>query len=155
MTDVESRTPIGADSPGCERTYAELRVYPEALSPADVTVMLGIEPTSTQVAGEVRTNSLGRSRAVPRNGWFLSSEDQVRPGDLRCHLDWLLGRLWPVKENLAGMRRAHEMTIAVACVWWASGEGVGPSLGPEQMRLLGELGLECQFDVAFFGDENT
>jgi hypothetical protein len=43
--------------------------------------------------------------------------------------------------------------MTVQRIWWsATGQG-GPTLWPEQMRLLAELNLECSFDVSFFGDE--
>ena len=43
--------------------------------------------------------------------------------------------------------------MTVQCIWWsATGQG-GPTLWPEQMRLLAALNPECSFDVSLFGDE--
>lgn len=39
-------TPLSDGDGNCERTCAELRIYPGVVSPAEVTRRLGIEPTS-------------------------------------------------------------------------------------------------------------
>jgi hypothetical protein len=90
---------------------------------------------------------------VKFNGWFLSSEDKVASKDVRRHLDWLLDLIWPARLPLADLQQTSGVKIDVNCVWWsASGHG-GPTLWPEQMGRLAELGLECGFDVYFFGEE--
>ena len=43
----------------------------------------------------------------------------------------------------------------VTCIWWsAEGDG-GPTLDPSQMRILAALNLECAFEFAYFGPEES
>lgn len=135
--------------PSCLETRCELRVYPGNMHPDEVTRLLNIEPTQVNEAGKIIVNSLGRRRVVRNNGWFLSSEGSVDSKDLRRHLDWLLAKLHPSASALAYLQNMPGVTMTIDCVWWsASGHG-GPTLWPEQMKIMAELGLECGFDVYF------
>lgn len=150
---VTRHTPYDESYGSCERTYAELRIYSGAMDPEIVTRRLRVSPTSIQKKGDIRTNSLGRVREVPRNGWFLSSEGKVSSLDVRHHLDWLLDKIEPARSELNQLQSTAGLTMLINCVWWsASGEG-GPTLWPEQMRRIADLDLECSFDVAFFGNK--
>ena len=62
------------------------------MDPQDVTSLLGINPTKSQVAGESRVS--GTRQIVNKlSGWFLSSEGLLSSRDCRDHLDWLLAKL--------------------------------------------------------------
>ena len=152
-TRTHSRlTPRNPQHPTCERTYAELRIYPGTLSSQDITARLSIEPTSSQDAGEVCTNSRARSHKVKRTGWFLSSEDHKKSLDVRDHLDWLAAQLLPARQALLALQQEADVIMTVCCVWWsASGHG-GPVLWPEQMIALCSLNLECGFEFNVYGD---
>ena len=146
-------TPYDDSYPSCERTYAELRIYSGFMDPETVTNQLGVAPTSLQKKGERRVNSLGRTREVILNGWFLSSESEVSSRDLRQHLDWLLDKIEPSAPQLSNLQTAAGLTMLVNCIWWsAKGQG-GPTLWPEQMQRVSALDLECSFDIAFFGTD--
>lgn len=147
------RTPYDELYPTCERADAALRIYTGDLDPQEVTKRLAIKPDSVQTKGEVRGNSIGRTRIVQINGWFLSSEGKVLSKDLRHHLDWLLGIVYPGREALLGLQRTRGVRMDVNCVWWSAHGHGGPTLWPEQMHLLSDLGLECSFDVYFFGED--
>jgi hypothetical protein len=143
-------TPYNDEYETCERTLAELRVYVDDLDPATVTKQLGIQPTSSQKKGEVRTNSIGKQRTAKVGGWFLSSEGHVTSKDLRRHLDWLLVKLTPAADALRTLQQNPDVRMSVTCIWWSAGDG-GPTLWPSQMRGLADLGLECGFELAFYG----
>jgi hypothetical protein len=148
---VTRHTPYDESYGSCERTYAEFRIYSGAMEPEIVSRRLGVSPTSIQKKGDIRTNSLGRAREVPRNGWFLSSEAKVSSLDVRHHLDWLLKKIEPARNELNALQSTAGLTMLINCVWWsASGQG-GPTLWPEQMRRIADLNLECSFEIAFFG----
>lgn len=91
---------------------------------------------------------------MPKNAWFLSSEQNVNSRDLRRHLDWLLARLAPAGEALRRLQQEQDVRMSVICIWWSAHGGGGPTLWPEQMKVMAELGLECGFEVAFFGNED-
>lgn len=147
------RTPYNDGYETCERTLAELRIYGDHLDPEEVTERLQLEPTTIQRKGEVVTNSLGRQRVVKIGGWFLSSENHVASKDLRRHLDWLNNLIAPRVAELRDIQERQDIVMTVHCIWWsAHGQG-GPTLWPEQMRVLAELNLECSFDISFYGDD--
>lgn len=147
------RTPVDDKYPTCERTCAELLIYPGAISPDEVSNRLRLPPTSQQLKGEQRTNSIGRTRTIRVNGWFLSSERAVQSMDLRRHLDWLLDQLEPAAEAIRGLQDESGMRMGVNCIWWSKAGQGGPTLWPEQMGRLAALNLECTFDISFFGDD--
>jgi hypothetical protein len=123
------------------------------MDPEIVTSQLGVNPTSLNKKGEKRVNSLGRTREVPLNGWFLSSESDISSRDLRRHLDWLLDKIEPSAPQLSKLQTAPGLTMLINCIWWsATGQG-GPTLWPEQMQRLAALDLECSFDISFFGED--
>ncbi|WP_437956877.1 DUF4279 domain-containing protein [Sorangium sp. So ce119] len=147
------RTPYNELYPTCERADATLRIYAECIHPQEITRRLAVEPDSVQVKGEVRVNSVGRARVIGVNGWFISSETKVSSKDLRHHLDWIIGAIYPVREALLKLQQTRGVKMDVSCVWWSAHGHGGPTLWPEQMRPLSDLGLECGFDVYFFGED--
>jgi hypothetical protein len=150
MNSTQSRrTPINDAYPTCLRTCASLHVDCGEVSPKEISLLLAIEPSERMEAGEIVTNSLGRSRKNPRNIWICSSEPHVDSKDLRRHLDWLLDTLEPSGQSLRTLQERRGLTMTVNCIWWSAyGQG-GPTLWPEQMIRLGSLNLECTFDVAY------
>ena len=137
------------DYPTCARTFATLRIYPERLTPAEVTSRLGIEPSRSQQKGDPLTKS--KQPVFARmHGWFLTSEGAVESRDVRRHLDWLLEQLGPRADAVRSLQ-ADGCSMDISCYWLSfSGHG-GPSVSPGQMRELARLGLELWFDVYFGG----
>jgi hypothetical protein len=149
------RTPYNDDYQTCERTFAELLIYPEALNPAEITTRLGIEPTQMNVKGVERATPSGRMMPAPKSLWALSSEGTVDSLDVRRHLDWLIERLMPARAALLELQLVPRTRMGVNIVWWSAHGTGGPTLWPEQMAGLAELGLEVSFDVSFFGPEDA
>lgn len=148
MNSSNRTTPLNEAYPSCDRTCAELRIYPAQGDVAEVSAAMCLSPTESGNAGEVRSTLSGKSRTVKKTHWVLSSEQFVTSKDLRTHLDWLLHR---VSQNTAGLASLSQdgTKISIVCVWWsATGQG-GPTLWPEQLRGLAELGIEVGFDIQF------
>lgn len=155
MEASSRRTPYDDNYPTCERTCAKLLIYPSSMDPDLITARLKIVPTQVSKKGEVWRTARGHERTWPLNAWFISSEDKVESKDVRRHLDWRLDQLQPVKGSLLEMQSMPEMKMSIECVWWsAHGQG-GPTLWPEQMQRMAELGLECGFDIAFFDEDES
>lgn len=142
---MENETQYDDDYPTCTETFAWFRVMRDDLSPDSVTALLGIEPTHTQVRGELpRPSSKHPFRS---GGWFLESRSFVQSRDSRRHLDWLLNQLRD-KANATAELAAQGCQMDI-CIYWVSvGQG-GPTLSPAQMAQLGELGVELWFDIYF------
>lgn len=138
----------------CERTVVELRMYSDGLSPVEISHCLSIEPSSSVTKGRVLTSGMdGRQRVGQINSWILSSEEHIKSLDPRRHLDWLLDQLNAVKNALLELQRSPEITMYVTCIWWSAFGNDGPRFWARQLTNLGELGLEMEMDVSFFGTE--
>lgn len=147
------RTPYNDRYPTCERTYAALLVYPEVLNPTAISERLRLVPTQLSVKGVDEATPSGRVRPAPKSLWALSSEGQVDSLDLRRHLDWLIEKLMPVKQQVLELQLVPGTRMNINCIWWSAHGTGGPALWPEQMAAIAELGLECAFDISFFGPD--
>jgi hypothetical protein len=123
------------------------------MNPDFVTQRLGLAPTKVNKKGQTRHNRFGRTRVVPLNIWFLSSEGKSSSLDLRRHLDWLLDTIAPATHQLREFQKVPGIKMDVNCIWWSAHAQGGPTLWPSQMRRLADLNLECGFDISFFGDD--
>jgi len=155
MSKIDTRfTPINRKYPTCERTYAELRVYSDEVKPNKITDILGETPSSQQSKGSKRISSRGNTIETKINGWFLSSESQLSSLDLRDHLSWLMEKLAPKILKFEKLRE-KKVVMTVYCLWWSAHGHGGPTLWPEQMKILSDLELECSIDFSYFGDEEV
>lgn len=87
-----------------------------------------------------------RTTDAPR--FELESEAIVESRDIRRHIDWLLAAAEVERDGLRHLRDAG--CELVAWVFWVSRYGHGgPTLRPDQMSKLGDLGFEVRFDIYF------
>lgn len=86
---------------------------------------------------------------------MLSTEKLVNSKDIREHLDWLLYKLEPKSSNIAKLQILEDISMAIDCVWRSLNWHGGPTLWPEQMKAMANLGLECAFDIYFVGNEDS
>ena len=136
------------DDAGCLRTYATLRVYSGEIAPSEISEMLGVEPSRVWNKGSTET-------AVPRkkNGWFLTSRDQVESLDSKRHVDFILNQLVANKEYIAGLT-ARGLQVDIMCLWQSANKSEGgPSLLPAQMQLLAEMGIAIAWNI--YVDRNS
>src|SRR5688500_16478169 len=76
--------------PTCDRTHASLCIYlPDTSDPNALSEKLGVQPSRTQVKGEVRN---GKAKQWP-TAWFLESTENVQSKELRRHINWVLEQL--------------------------------------------------------------
>lgn len=153
MTDIKqlSSTPYDDTYETCERALIELLIYGNELDPERISALLGLEPTDAAHTGDVRINSLGRSRVIVVGHWFLSSEAYVESKDLRRHIDWLVDKLAPRLSELHDLAKEPGVGVRCLCIWWSKHGDGGPTFWPEHLRALSELDVEVAFDVGFYG----
>lgn len=132
------------DYPTCLETYATLRIFSDALTPAEVTSFLGISPSESFSKGEP-VGSKGHVRR--HSGWLLSSKGKVVSRDTKRHLAWLLDQL---KSKKAAIQSIHNSggDMDISCYYVSVGQG-GPTMVAEQMVELGRLGLDVWWDIYF------
>jgi hypothetical protein len=143
------KIPMNDDYPTCAETYATLRIYHPMLDPKDLTTELGLEPTETQKAGEPDDHTNPRSFVHEIGGWFLETSSKVSSRDIRCHISWLLDRLEPKRDKLDSLQSSG-YEVDIFCYWLSAAGHGGPSLDPQIMQRLADLGLSVSFDVYFF-----
>ncbi len=142
-------TPLNENYATCERAVAELRVYSEVLTVAQISSIVGHAPTSCR-DGYSQTQ-LKSTRLPPRTVWVLCSSDIVSSRDLRHHLDWLLAKL--SEAALAELQRHHQTKMCIYCLWWSKYGHGGPTINPDQMQTMARLNLQCALDVSFYEDD--
>lgn len=155
MINMNSRKTLrSSDYEGCEECRVSLLIYPnEYIHPDEVSNILQLEPTKKNIINTVVTNSLGRTRKITVAGWFLSSEKYVQSKDIRDHLDWLLRKILPSKNGLIQLQNIQGIQMRIECDWWAISTR-GPTLWPEQMKIMADLNLECTFNISFYGSKD-
>ncbi|MBT0721500.1 DUF4279 domain-containing protein [Rosenbergiella collisarenosi] len=147
------RTPVNKIYRSCYECYASIRIYPAATHPDEITTLLEQESTLLEVVGQEITNSRGRTRKVKYSIWELCTEGFLKSQDLREHIDWLLDKMEPKSTELQSLQEVPDLIMCIYCIWKGKRGHGGPVLWPEQMRRMGELNIECSFDVYFFSED--
>ena len=128
----------------CNKTYVTFRLYSVMLSPQEITNFLGIEPSETIEKG-IEKNILTHKR-IEHNAWFLTSENIINSKDIRRHIDYIADKLLPIRERLK-ILASQGAEIDICCLWLSENGQGGPTLSPQQLSKLGELGIELWFDI--------
>jgi hypothetical protein len=140
---MDTQTPYDDEYATCVSTSAWFRVMSESLQPGVVTARLGVQPSRTQVRGELPQPA--SKHPFKYGGWFLESKGHIQSRDARRHIDWLLQHLQGKAAAIAQLKT--EGHLVDVCVYWESvGQG-GPTLNSSHMVQLGELGVELWFDI--------
>ena len=127
--------------PTCKKTYATLRLYSNDIDHAEITALLGVEPTDAFSKGQRFDD--GSLRKF--NGWFLSSEASVDSKDSRRHIDWILSLVKDRSAELIDLQ-ARSVEMDISCFWLSVGQG-GPILSPRQMTDLVRLNVAVWWDI--------
>lgn len=140
---IENNTDYDENYETCSETYVTLRIYTKEINPNYVTNFFKIEPSEIIIKGEKRKTSV--------NGWFLSSEKQVKSKDSRSHFDWLINIIHSKKEKIAELKKKG-FDIDISCYWISMYGMGGPTLSPFQLKNLSDLNIDVFFD--FYGSIN-
>ena len=139
---VSSRWSIGLA--GIGKTVVALRVFGDDLDPAEVTRLLGAEPTAFGRKGDVRALPSGRDVVSRTGSWRLSVEDRS-PGDLNGQLLELFSMLTPDLSVWQELR--HRYKCDVFCGLFLDGANEGEQLEAETLSGLGSRGLALGLDI--------
>src|SRR5262245_16606318 len=94
-----------------DRTVATLRVGGDALIPAEITRLLGCEPTDAQAKGQQIVGARTGQVRVARVGlWRLEAADR-NPGDLDAQIDELLGKVTTDLDVWGAIAAKFEMDL--------------------------------------------
>jgi hypothetical protein len=132
-------------------TYAEMTIYcPESMLSDDVSDMLQLQPTRKRTKGDIICRPSGRIvTTMKKSYWSLCTESLVKSGDMDVHLDWLLNRIVPVKEQIISLQKIPGISMNIRCIWCSGESDTGINLAAEQIKRLAELNLDCSFGLYF------
>jgi hypothetical protein len=137
------------DYPTCVFTKSTLRIFSEKTSPAEITKILKLKPTSSFQKGE----SFSKGRLFRKtNGWFLETKESVKSKDTRRHIDFILQAIGR-KHGAIKLLRQRGCKLDIVSYFESCGQG-GPALWPYQMLKLGKLGMEIWWDIYFHGESS-
>ena len=81
-----------------------------------------------------------------KNGWFLTSKNEVDSKDTRRHIDWIINKIKSKKE-LINQLQENGVTFDISCFWESKyGQG-GPMISPSQMTELSLLNISVWWDI--------
>lgn len=128
--------------PQLSESMAALRVIGDALIPEEVSAALGSAPSQSFAKGEV----FGRERAGRRNVrkfglWSLHAERCI-PENVNRQIAERLSKLTGNLEVWESLSRQYQ--IDLFCGWWMAGSDEGVSISPQNLKALGERGIELE-----------
>jgi hypothetical protein len=136
------------DYPTCALTKSALRIFSDKTSPAEITKILKLKPTSSFQKGE----SFSKGQLFRKaNGWFLDTKKSVKSKDTRRHIDFILQAIGR-KHKAIELLRQRGCKLDIVSYFVSCGQG-GPALWPYQMLKLGKLGIEVWWDLSFRGED--
>ena len=125
------------------RTVAALRLFGDDLIPAEISALLGSEPTACSKKGDFRSSSSGREAASKTGSWRLRVEDRS-PGDLNGQIQELLSRLTSDLSVWQDLSRRFRCDIF--CGLFIKEGNEGEELQAETMAMVGTRGLSLGLD---------
>lgn len=126
------------------KSTATLRVFGDDLEPADVTRLLGKEPTYQYRKGETRTTSGGSQYTRKHGMWRLGCGDRT-PEALDEQITEILSGL--TDDLLVWQNVTSKYTVNIFCGVFMEESNEGFGLSPTTMAALGARRIEIQFDV--------
>jgi hypothetical protein len=152
MTTASRPTDEGAAAPA--RVTVDLLIYSDALAPQEITSRLDLQPTKMTEKGVKYFQQTGDRMNIPRHLWVLASESNLVATDLISHLDWLLARLFPIRERLRALRESGAVDCHLRGVVWTRNDAAHVQLPIRVMEMLVELQLELELEFADYGEDD-
>jgi len=128
-----------------QQSLVTLRIWGDDLVPAEVSALLGGEPTFGQAKGEPVTGvPSDHVRIATTGSWHLRAPD-CEPEDIDSQVHGLLGAL---TSDLAVWRRLRErFGVDLFCGLFMAHGNEGLALSPKTLVALGVRGIELALDI--------
>lgn len=131
--------------PELARTTVGLRIFGDDLDPAEITRLMGVQPTGCARRGDARRTASGRDAVARSGSWRL---DAGVPGDLGAQIGALLDRLPSDPSVWRELTRRYRCDVFCGLFMWDANEGT--ELPPEVLAMLGAPGLRLGLEI--YGD---
>ncbi|WP_215226690.1 DUF4279 domain-containing protein [Echinicola shivajiensis] len=149
--DLEEVEPIAEIGGTFEEFSVGLNFYSEKLDKAEITRLIGAEPTKSWNPGE--SHPIGNSKKTRITDWgkwyLISKRDNT---DLNIKLKELLGSLTSDLEKWKLLTSKYDAWIDVA--GYMENWNRGFTLQSEVMKMLSDRNLEIIFDIYYDGDKD-
>jgi hypothetical protein len=124
-------TPITSDYQTCNECYAVLFVF---LNNTHVSAMAEFDQFY---------------KTDDDKTMFLSSKNVLASKDLREHIDWLAKKISLSNIDLNKLKNTYGIKFELKCFWNSKYGHGGPTLWPEQMKTVSDLGIDLTFDIYY------
>jgi hypothetical protein len=149
VTTTKSFFAYDDDYPTCASTHATLCIYlSDDDDPTILSEKLGLQPSRTQVKGELRQGKVKRWPTAS----FLETSEEIRSKDVRRHIDWLLEQIQGKSEIIQQLQVA-DSEVHISCYWASAVGHGGPMLDQDILKRIAEFNIGISFDIYFAGDK--
>lgn len=146
--DIDQSRLIKVGGP-IDRLKVSLRVFGDFLVPADVTRLLGCEPTHAQCKGDVIPDR--RYHRVARTGSWCLHGSLPEKTDLEEQVTDLLSKV--TNELATWNSLVKEFNVDIFCGVFLDDWNRGFGLSPQVLKLLSDRGIAIGFDIYSYGGE--
>jgi hypothetical protein len=135
-----------AENPLGQDAHATFAIYGDELDPEDVTARLSAAPDLTRTKGQ---SVASRSRTISqRTGvWLLESTSRVRSTSLEKHIEFLLERVEPHRDEVRVICSKYQAQAVFICYWVPAGFHGGPMLSPSILKRVAGLEAALWFEI--------
>ena len=141
--------PIAGDV-GANKVAVELYLFLGSHHPNDVSLFLGVQPTSFRVKGVPITGAHSGRTFVPSESiWEFHSDRMIQSKQLSDHLDWLTKH---IARDLRPLLRRSRISYKFKIFWISQAGHGGPVLSPQELDRLATLGVDVSFDFAWMDE---
>jgi hypothetical protein len=131
--------------PGLGSTAASLGFAGDDLDPAEITRLVGYEPSFAGRKGEPRRSaSTSREFAPYRTGLWTLRAPNREPGDLDAQIRELLAS---VTDNPETWKRLKRYEPHIFCGLFMKETNEGEVITVSTLKMLADRGIEMQFDI--------
>ncbi|MDB6100566.1 MAG: hypothetical protein JWO52_565 [Gammaproteobacteria bacterium] len=136
-----------------QRSIAALRIWGDDLNPAEITRLLGCEPSFAQTKGDQRViRKNGRVLIASAGMWSLEAADR-EPEDLEGQIDELLSKLTADLSVWDAISDKYKLDLF--CGLFLGGSDEGLSISPESQAALGLRHILLALCIYSGHDEDT
>jgi len=127
-----------------DSSSATLRIGSEKLIPAEITELLGCEPTQSQTKGDVITGKSDYKRTVKAGMWRLSAKD-CEPENLDSQIAEIFEQLPDDLNVWRQLSARYELDIFCG-IFVNRSNGVA-LISPESMKILSSRNIRLTLDI--------
>ncbi len=119
------------------------------IDPDEVTILLGIEPSTKHKVGEIHGKN---QEMVWKTGlWLLDSTGQVQSSDIEKHIIWVLDQLEPMKPQLASIMTNPDVHIELRIIFSLFRQSWESKINVRTMERLAELKIPLGISTWYLG----